>query len=287
MKKIWFFLIFLPEIFCCTGCISYYATPLTSNSIKGTIDTVGPAFTNIDEGWHPYASGVYFDKQLLSDLYSSAETMRGGALTAGINYHKKFDKENAIYPFIGSALSASLLQYTPYFTEEQSIAYESAGIDISRPGLDYSAELTIKPGISFYTKHLLSSYYLIALAEYENGEYTALRKRADGIQSTYNLVDNEFSFGFGFGVDIQSGIMEEADIGLNVECCSVFNKTQSVPYAFVENNVIGRPSLGGELHRFTSFRYGPYIDYKNMRLSCLMADKETFRFMSHINFKRG
>lgn len=284
MKKYFVQILLCILALCCTGCVSYLTTPLTSNSIKGTADLNGPAIVDPDAGWHPYASAVYFDKQLLSDLYSSADTLIGGSLTAGFNLHKGFDADNAISPYLGAAISASVLHYTPYFTEQQYAAFETRGINVTRPVLDYSAEVSIKPGITFFMNNLLNSYYLIGLIEYENGDYAALRKRADGVENAYNLVDNAFSFGFGVGGDIQVGRIKEADIGFNVEYCFVFNKTQSVPYAFIESNIMDRPSLGGEMHRYSSIRYGPYIDYESLRVALLFTDKDTFSFQLSYRF---
>lgn len=278
MKKVHILLTLILFILSCTGCISYYATPLTANSIKGITDTAGPSITDPDEGWHPYASLVYFDKQLLSDLFSSAETMRGGALSAGFNFHRNLEEKNSVHTFFGSSLSTSLLHYTPYFTQEQYTDLSQQGVSFVNPLIDYSIELTVKPGFLVYWKNLLNSYYVLAIAEYENGDYASLRKRADGIQNTYNLAANSFSFGFGFGTDFQIGKVREFDVGFNAEYCSIINRTQSVPYAFIENNITDRPSLGGEIHRYSSYKIGPYIDYGKLRISCMMTDNELASF---------
>lgn len=283
MKKYFFLLTTLTALFCITGCVSYYATPLSANSINGTADSMGPAITDPEGGWHPYASAGYFDKQLLSDLYSSAETYRGGTLSAGIVYHNDLEESKLFHPFIQAGLSTSLLNYTPYFTEEQYIAFESQGIVFDWPLLDYSIECAVKPGFTLGSKNLLNSYYVILAAEYENGDYASTRKKVDGIENTFNLVDNEFSFGFGLGADIQAGSVREFDIGCNLEFCSMINKTQSVPYSFIENNITGRRSYGGEFHRYSSFKYGIYADYKKLRVSVMMTDNEAASF--HVFYK--
>lgn len=254
------------------GCITNKATSLSSLSMESVPIPVNPALSLPDRGFHPYVGVGVSDTEGYQTGRDSIENARSVSLSAGFNWHDSIEEPRLALPFFGLSLSGSVISYDPKFLDEEQSAIESAGIDISGDHVDYSAELGAKAGLLLRYQWLLVSTYLQGMVKYEDGSYAALRRKVDGTEMIYNLVDNPWIYGYSLGVDVQGGTADRWDVGFSLAIANVFNETQSVSWDYIQENVDSPFSNGSDSYLSMIVFFGPYVDYRNFRLSVAVID---------------
>lgn len=250
-----------------TGCVTPKVSSLSSQSFMSSASSVNPALVQPYGGLHPYASASFSAKSEIDDREESIEDFRAGTVTVGLNYHDELEKRTAFVPFVGGALSGSIVSYDPRFLENEYEAIQAESIDADGDFIDYSVEIVVKPGLLLKLHRFLASVYCIGIGRYEDGPYASLRNDLDGIEDMYNLADNAWSYGFGIGEDIQFGTPGSFDVGLNGEITTMFNRTQSISSEYLEGDSDARVVAGGDAFSHSSFTFGPYIDFRHWRCS--------------------
>lgn len=265
-----FFLAVLPIAAC--GCVTNRATALSSLSMESVPISVNPSLSLPGRGLHPYVGAGVSDTKGYQASRDSIENASSLSLSAGFNWHDSIEESRLALPFFGLSLSGSAVSYDPRFLDEERASIEEAGIDISGDHLDYSAELGAKAGLLLRFHWLLVSTYFQGTVKYEDGSYASLRRKLDGTGTIYNLVDNPWTYGYSLGVDVQGGTADKWAIGFNFSIATVFNETQSVSMEYIEENVDSPFSNGSDYYRSTIVSFGPYIDYRHLRLSVSLID---------------
>lgn len=250
-----------------SGCMTAEYSVLSSQSVMSAASSVNPSLSLPDKGLHPYASASFSDKSNTDDREVSIEELRMGTLTVGVNYHKALEKRIEFFPFIGGSVSGSIMSYSPRFLENEYSAIQSRSIDFESELTDYTVEFQVKPGLLIKLNKFLVSVYVVGICRYEDGAFTSLRKKLDGIERMYNIADNPWSYGFSLGEDIQVGSPGKFDFGLNFETTVMYNRTQSVSVDYLRGDT-DVPSIdGGSACSTLSFAITPYLDYRHWRVS--------------------
>lgn len=249
-----------------SGCITTDTSGLSSRSLSGITQTVKPALSDPDKGFHPYVSAAYTAKRDTTDREYSLEEYKSGTVTAGINYHNSFEERKAVLPYIGLALSGAYTSYDPDFMSTELTAIETAGVTVDDTLYGYTAEMVLQPGVVFKISRVLMQVYLQGVITYDDGSYASLRQKIDGIESMYNLADNPWTFGYGFGYEFQFGSSGTWDVGFFFEYYEYFNQTQSVSFDYIQNNDNNTLlSPGGDHYSYSYIKFGPFLDFRNFR----------------------
>lgn len=249
-----------------SGCLTTDTAGLSSRSLSGITQTVNPALAEPEKGFHPYVSAAYSSKHDTTDREYSLEEHKSGTVTAGFNVHNSFEKRKAVLPYIGVALSGAYTSYDPDFMSTELTAIEAAGIPVDDTLYGYTAEMVLQPGMIFKISKVLMQVYLQGIITYDDGSYASLRHKIDGIENMYNLADNPWTFGYALGYEFQFGSSGTWDVGFFIDCYTYFNQTQSVSYHYIQNNENNTLlSPGGDHYSQISFRFGPFLDYRNFR----------------------
>lgn len=171
-----------------------------------------------------------------------------------------------VKPFFGLDLSGSLISSTISLTSGTNSDLLENDIYVDRDYEDYKIETIVKPGFVVKYDDRLFLLYLLGVGQYEWGEFSDFREKVDGIGNIYNMAGQRFTYGFGLGGEYQMGIIDEYDIGLSFEIGSLFNTTQSIAYEDRDENINDLLLYGeGDFYRLNLYKFGPYIDYKNIR----------------------
>lgn len=274
-----FFLIVL------SGCsTTHNVYGLSSDSLSGTINSNDPSLSIPKKGFHPYVSASYSDKQGIGSIRESNETFHSESITTGCYYQPSLEEQNVFKSFYNLCLSGNSITYKPRVTQDQSKEISLNNINCDNSFTDFSLALVGKPGFLVKRTNRLLSAYLIGLIQYENGDYSRFRKKVDQIDLLYNLSSNNFSFGFGYGVNAQYGRIGKCDLGISFEETSLFNRTQSVSYSYITNDSDVVLSDDGDTYRKTVFKIEPYIDYKHIRFSTSFNSSEKISYQVTYRF---
>lgn len=267
MKRVTVYLSVLAILVTMTSCMTADYSILSSRSVITTAGSVNPALSMPDKGLHPYASGSFSHKSVIEDREDSIEGLRMGTLTVGVNYHKNLENSIRFTPFFGGSVSGSIVSYNPRFLKKEYEAIQSHSIAYDRDLIDYSVDVQGKTGLLIRLNKFLYSLYGIGICRYEDGAYASLRRKIDGIQRMYNVVDNPWSYGYGLGIDIQMGHARDFDFGLNMEAITMYNRIQSISSDYLDGDSDVPTKEEGDVFTFFSAAFSPYIDYRHMRVS--------------------
>jgi hypothetical protein len=269
---------------CATSGSSSAAIPVSSNSLSGGQASNNPSLSVPGKGLHPVIGFEYADKQNTGNS-SSVDRFQAVNLDTGIIWQPSLEQEFLVEPFLSVNLSATAMVSRLDIDKETKETMALAGIPYNNDLYDFKIEGTFKPGFLVKRDSILAAFFLQGILKYETGEFSNFRQKVDGTARLYNLVGKDYTYGFGFGGEMQKGSVGKWDVGMSARFDVLFNRTQSIPYtdrqAWIEDI---QTVPGGDFYREFVCTFEPYVDYEHIRFSLLAMTDSRYGFQLGYRF---